>query len=160
MQETPTHLQKTSKSRAAASGMYFHHLVKYLVMCQNVRPPLFHETPPFWLQESLMLQKTFDSMSDVVYCPRCETATIEDADHTAQCQACFFAFCSLCNENTHFGSECVGAEAKLAILRVSKGFLMREHCFFFLTHVLHVERSNAGSILVRCRRGEACHLQG
>jgi len=65
-----------------------------------------------------VLQKLLDTMPDLVYCPRCDAACL-GVGNDAQCQDCFFAFCSLCKERRHVGKECVGPGERINILKVN-----------------------------------------
>lgn len=70
--------------------------------------------------ERLTLQKTLDGMADLVYCPKCETPTLEDgADHFAQCAApsCGHTWCALCQGEFHPGVECLSAEDTVRVLQ-------------------------------------------
>ncbi|KAM0919467.1 hypothetical protein ACQ4PT_008184 [Festuca glaucescens] len=79
--------------------------------------------------ERLMLQKALDSMVDLVYCPRCGTACLED-EKKAQCSNRLFYFCTHVTDPCHIGRECIilTPEEKLLTLqerekvhRLSKG---------------------------------------
>ncbi|KAI3977413.1 hypothetical protein MKX01_000326 [Papaver californicum] len=86
-------------------------LETYLTMhAKEVPPGLFKRMlgVKFFEQwESLLFHKTLESLSDLVYCPRCEMACLEDEDHLAQCP----------KDRLHVGVQCMTSEEKLKLLQ-------------------------------------------
>ncbi|XP_015691772.1 E3 ubiquitin-protein ligase RNF14-like [Oryza brachyantha] len=94
--------------------------------------------PPYVLKRLLMedeferwdrlrwSQKALDSMSDVVYCPRCVIGCLEDEDNNAQCPKCSFFFCSFCKEPCHPSKQCLTPEEKLQRRQASGRMSERE----------------------------------
>jgi E3 ubiquitin-protein ligase RNF14 len=52
--------------------------------------------------EKLLLQQTLDSMSDIIYCPKCNSPIVVDENDThSYCLECNIDFCKLCREIWH-----------------------------------------------------------
>ncbi|KAI3847408.1 hypothetical protein MKW98_032734 [Papaver atlanticum] len=120
--------------------------------------------------KSLLFHKTLDSMSDLVYCPRCEMACFEDEYHFAQCPKCLFTFCSL--------SQCPNPQCLVAIFRTEgcnhmscskcglefcykcgkaydKGKRHCNNCSFFSHEIIRVERE----AMMKQRHAAEWHLE-
>lgn len=64
--------------------------------------------------ERLLLQRTLESMQDVIYCPRCSIAVVLEGneDTHGYCMSCRFDFCTLCKDQFHIG-KCDSAQEKV-----------------------------------------------
>lgn len=59
--------------------------------------------------DSLALQKGLETMGDITWCPRCNSAVIQEPEeglNLAHCTTCFFTFCTMCMEKSHQGEKC------------------------------------------------------
>jgi E3 ubiquitin-protein ligase RNF14 len=70
--------------------------------------------------DRIQLQKTLDSMTDLVYCPikNCATPTITENDNLGQCPKCKHCFCTLCYGGWHPGTSCMDPETKLKLMKL------------------------------------------
>ncbi|MCL7043214.1 hypothetical protein MKW94_027461 [Papaver nudicaule] len=119
--------------------------------------------------ESQLLQKMLYSMSNSVYCPRCEQICSEE-DHFALCPNCYLAFCVLCRDKYHPGTPCLTLEEKikqaeesLKILKNSNLLLpvQKKHLPPLMSNQQHKELEIMRSeeeIMRTTKRCPACHI--
>ncbi|CAF1403822.1 unnamed protein product [Adineta ricciae] len=88
--------------------------------------------------ERLLLQKTFDQMLDIVWCPRCQIPVIAggENDNLALCEQCRFPFCKKCKKTYHSESLC-GRQLEMALLKDQRRKLRQS----LQAHKLSVEES-------------------
>ena len=73
--------------------------------------------------ERLLFQQTLDSMTDILYCPRCNTVVLQDEDQTsrlAHCAGCYFTFCTDCLMSWHSTQNCEGDGADVELVKTKK----------------------------------------
>ena len=94
--------------------------------CSSVLEPFIVKelvsTELFERFDTLLLQRTLDTMQDIVYCPRptCRCVTVKEQDsYMAQCPRCVFCFCVLCQRAWHGISPCKLLSGNLKELRES-----------------------------------------
>ncbi|KAG2574384.1 hypothetical protein PVAP13_7KG317700 [Panicum virgatum] len=76
--------------------------------------------------DRLLLQKTLDLISDIVFCSRCVIGCVEDENNNAQCPECSFIFCSFCKGPWHPGKQCLTPEQKIHLRKASGRMTERE----------------------------------
>ena len=78
-------------------------VIPHTVLREILKPEMFER----W--EKLVLSKALDTMSDIVYCPRCNACVVADdvkSSKLAQCVQCFYAFCIDCLGPWHRDTPC------------------------------------------------------
>jgi len=77
--------------------------------------------------EELSLQRCFNTMDDMAFCPRCDAngehvPCIKDEDHLAKCEVCLFVFCGKCLSVFHPGAPCADRDDQMwALEQRSRG---------------------------------------
>lgn len=52
--------------------------------------------------DTLLLQRTLDSLEDIMYCPKCSyPITIDQSDTHAYCMKCKLDYCKMCKQTWH-----------------------------------------------------------
>ena len=78
----------------------------------------------FHRYDRLLFQLSIDSMSDIIYCPRCQNPVIvtQGTDNhlsntLGECATCSFVFCTLCGKTFHGVNPCQYSESMLYYLK-------------------------------------------